>query len=104
MQSNNPTWTPDRKLSPTLNTRRIITLDPQDELIFTPLKDNTGSLKAALTITNNAKGNLAYKVKTTAPRHYVVKPNQGVLESGGKITVDITLIASPVSILTCIKV
>ena len=54
-------------------------------------------MKAALVITNTSKGNLAYKVKTTAPRHYVVKPNQGVLDPGAKISVDITLIPTAVS-------
>lgn len=33
-------------------------------------------------------------MKTTAPRHYVVKPNQGVLDPGARVTVDITLIPS----------
>jgi len=29
-----------------------------------------------------SQGNIAYKVKTTAPRFYVVKPNQGILDRG----------------------
>jgi hypothetical protein len=41
-------------------------------------------------------GNIAYKVKTTAPRYYVVKPNQGILDKGQKITIDITLIPAAV--------
>jgi len=54
--------------------------------------------RSILTITNVSNGNLAYKVKTTAPRFYVVKPNQGILDRGQKIGIDITLIHSPVSI------
>lgn len=42
-----------------------------------------------------SNGNVAYKVKTTAPRFYVVKPNQGILDKGQKINIDITLIDLP---------
>lgn len=51
-------------------------LYPDQELKFSAVKgDTTGTYKATLTITNVSSGNLAYKVKTTAPRQYVVKPN-----------------------------
>jgi len=43
-----------------------------------------------------SSGSVAFKVKTTAPRFYVVKPNQGILDKGAKITIDINLIPSPV--------
>ena len=45
-----------------------------------------------------SNGNVAYKVKTTAPKFYVVKPNQGILDRGQNISIDITLIHSPVSL------
>jgi len=55
---------------------RIVQIEPDQELRFVEIKgDNTGQLKSTLTITNVSKGSLAYKVKTTAPRQYVVKPN-----------------------------
>jgi hypothetical protein len=48
-----------------------------------------------MTITNiTEKSNLAYKVKTTSPKHYVVKPNQGILEHGKTVQIDITLLLS----------
>lgn len=50
-------------------------------------------------ITNVSQGNLAYKVKTTAPRQYVVKPNQGIIDKGQKFAIDISLIQSPVRII-----
>jgi len=59
--------------------------------------DTTGQLKSTLTVTNTSAGNIAYKIKTTAPRQYVVKPNQGIVDRAQKISVDITLIQSPVS-------
>jgi hypothetical protein len=61
--------------------------------------DTTGQLKATLMITNVSQGNLAYKVKTTAPRQYVVKPNQGIIDIGQKFAIDISLIQSPVRII-----
>ena len=39
------------------------------------------SMKAYLTIENLSQtGSIAYKVKTTAPKFYVVKPNQGIID------------------------
>ncbi len=74
-------------------------IEPEQELAFVGTKgDTTGQLKSYLTITNVFNsGSLAFKVKTTAPRQYIVKPNQGILDRGQKITIDITLIQSAVS-------
>ena len=36
--------------------------------------------------------NVAYKVKTTAPKNYVVKPNQGIIEEQGSVKIEITMI------------
>ena len=48
-----------------------------------------------LTIINTSPDrNVAYKVKTTAPKNYVVKPNQGIIEEQGAVKVEITLIPS----------
>ena len=65
------------------------------ELKFLITKEN--SHKAYLTLDNLSTGSVAYKVKTTAPRFYIVKPNQGILDKGSKITVDIQLFPAPVS-------
>ena len=51
----------------------LATLDPSTELRFFMQRDQ--QLKAYLTIDNISAGSVAYKVKTTAPRYYVVKPN-----------------------------
>ena len=71
-------------------------IDPEQELRFQLPKPNEtqNQLKSYLQISNVSNGNLAYKVKTTAPRYYVVKPNQGILERGQKIVIDISLIQS----------
>lgn len=62
------------------------------------MQGDSQSYKSYLTLTNVSQGNVAYKVKTTTPRFYVVKPNQGIIERGQKITIDITLIPSPVKL------
>lgn len=61
-------------------------------------------LKSYLTIDNVSNGSVAYKVKTTAPRFYVVKPNQGILDRNQKITIDITLLPSNVQMIKFIGV
>lgn len=48
-------------------------------------------MKAQLSIENVANGNIAFKIKTTAPKFYVVKPNQSILDKGSKINIDILL-------------
>ena len=70
-------------------------IDPETELRFFNQAESN-SYKAYLTITNVSQGNIAYKVKTTSPRFYVVKPNQGIIDKGQKITIDITMILSNV--------
>jgi len=39
---------------------------------------------------------MAFKVKTTAPKNYQVKPFQGVLNPGGSTKVEITIVPGPV--------
>lgn len=52
----------------------IVTISPMGSLVFN--KSDDGQLpKAVLEITNNLQNqNAAYKIKTTAPRLFVVKP------------------------------
>ena len=70
-----------------------VKLNPTTYLVFkgtgTPTNPAGGSNPdelskhiTVLSITNDNKDrNVAYKVKTTAPKNYVVKPNQGIIES-----------------------
>jgi hypothetical protein len=52
-----------------------------------------GNLVSSFVIKNMSSDSLAFKVKTTAPKYYVVKPNQGTIEAGaGKdVKINITL-------------
>jgi hypothetical protein len=50
------------------------------------------SPKATLEISNvQSASNLAYKVKTTAPKLFVVKPIQGILAAGRTVSIEIQL-------------
>ena len=76
-----------------------MSLSPESgELAF--LKPRPGEpanqLKATLTITNVSAGNVAYKVKTTAPKAYVVKPNQGIIEARQNVQIEISFVPVPV--------
>lgn len=44
-----------------------------------------------LTVTNTSKTPLAFKVKTTAPKLYCVRPNSGVVQPGSSLQVSIIL-------------
>ena len=61
------------------------------KVLLTP--GDAGNLVSTFTISNITKERLAFKVKTTAPKCYVVKPNQGVIEPGAgqKAHIAITL-------------
>jgi len=60
---------------------KLVLIDPENELRFFPQAESQ-QYKAYLRINNVSNGNIAYKVKTTAPKYYVVKPNQGILDRG----------------------
>lgn len=69
----------------------IVQISPTGSLHFTKSED--GQLpKATLEISNTQQTqNAAYKIKTTAPRLFVVKPIQGIIAPGRTIAVDIQL-------------
>ena len=71
------------------NRDKIAKLDPSDELRFQVTPEQ--QMKCYLSIENISQGNIALKIKTTAPRNYVVKPNQAILDMNAKIMIDITL-------------
>ena len=67
-------------------------LSPDSEIVFqkSPTHQNP---RQTLTITNNLteESSLAFKVKTTAPKQFVVRPNSGKLAPGEKIDITIVL-------------
>ena len=47
----------------------------------------TEVVTAALKLANPSKKKICFKVKTTAPKQYCVRPNNGLIEPGGMISV-----------------
>ena len=75
---------------------RLVDIDPQKEFEFELI--NAGSAKATLHIKNLVDDNLAFKVKTTAPKFYVVKPNTGIIKGNQDVKVAINLQPIPSSV------
>jgi DNA-directed RNA polymerase I, II, and III subunit RPABC2 len=69
---------------------QLLSLNPDTSLIFnkTPL---SASPSRMLKLTNISNGNVAFKVKTTAPKAYLVRPSSGTLRSGDQQEVQIIL-------------
>ncbi|XP_061527263.1 vesicle-associated membrane protein-associated protein B-like isoform X2 [Phycodurus eques] len=68
---------------------QVLVLEPQHELKFRgPFTD---VVTAALKLTNPTDRNVCFKVKTTAPRRYCVRPNSGVIDSGTSVNVSVML-------------
>ncbi|XP_034027613.1 vesicle-associated membrane protein-associated protein B/C-like isoform X1 [Thalassophryne amazonica] len=68
---------------------QVLVLEPQQELKFRgPFTD---VVSATLKLTNPTDRNVCFKVKTTAPRRYCVRPNSGVIDAGTSINVSVML-------------
>lgn len=65
-------------------------LDPSNELRFKgPFENDFSSV--TLSISNPTEKRIAFKIKTTAPKRYCVKPNSGVLDPTKSMKVNVLL-------------
>jgi len=71
----------------------LLTVNPHDVVVFT--KTQMNNPRTILTLTNVSEGHVAFKVKTTAPKSYVVKPSCGTMKPGEKQEVQIILQLAP---------
>eukprot|EP00558_Chaetoceros_sp_UNC1202_P011242 CAMPEP_0197252484 /NCGR_PEP_ID=MMETSP1429-20130617/61599_1 /TAXON_ID=49237 /ORGANISM="Chaetoceros sp., Strain UNC1202" /LENGTH=324 /DNA_ID=CAMNT_0042714883 /DNA_START=37 /DNA_END=1011 /DNA_ORIENTATION=- len=73
-------------------------VSPETALQFTLTRDGDkstdGAARCIMTLKHpgNSKHHLAFKVKTTQPRRYLVRPNQGIVAPGTSETVNILLV------------
>ncbi|XP_030069423.1 vesicle-associated membrane protein-associated protein B/C [Microcaecilia unicolor] len=68
---------------------QVLQLEPQHELKFKgPFTD---VVTTNLKLGNPTDGNVCFKVKTTAPRRYCVRPNSGVIDAGSSVNVSVML-------------
>jgi len=77
------------KLWDMARTEQVLVLEPQHELKFRgPFTD---VVTATLKLGNPTDRNVCFKVKTTAPRRYCVRPNSGIIDAGTSINVSVML-------------
>ncbi|XP_072296799.1 VAMP (vesicle-associated membrane protein)-associated protein A, like [Eucyclogobius newberryi] len=68
---------------------QILILEPPVDLRFKgPFTD---VVTTTLKLSNPSDRKVCFKVKTTAPRRYCVRPNSGVIEAGGSINISVML-------------
>ncbi|GMI03051.1 hypothetical protein TrRE_jg6247, partial [Triparma retinervis] len=76
-----------------------LSISPNETIGFT-LKRTESATKSILTLTNNSQDEFyAFKVKTTQPRRYLVRPNQGLIKHGDSEEVTIILVDKEKQIL-----
>lgn len=67
----------------------LLSINPENHLTFRgPFNEVVTSV---LTLTNITANKVCFKVKTTAPRRYCVRPNSGLIDGGGTVEVSIML-------------
>ncbi|XP_072536126.1 vesicle-associated membrane protein-associated protein A isoform X2 [Salminus brasiliensis] len=68
---------------------QILVLDPPSDLKFRgPFTD---VVTTNLKLRNPSDRKVCFKVKTTAPRRYCVRPNSGIIEAGASVTISVML-------------
>jgi len=68
----------------------FLDIKPSHELRFKgPFKDEVSS--SSLKVTNTSDKKITFKIKTTAPKRYCVRPNQGVLTAGAAANIAVML-------------
>jgi len=69
---------------------QVLVLDPEEEITFKG-DFTTKVCKATLNMTNPTDTALAFKVKTTAPKRYCVRPNSGKIAASESTSISIVL-------------
>ncbi|XP_077982608.1 vesicle-associated membrane protein-associated protein A-like isoform X2 [Glandiceps talaboti] len=70
-------------------TEQVLVLEPSSELRFRgPFTDVVSS---SLKLTNPTEKRVCFKIKTTAPRRYCVRPNSGIVEGNSFVNVSVML-------------
>lgn len=68
---------------------QVLVLNPPNELTF--IGPFTNVVSSELKLTNPSSKRVLFKVKTTAPKRYCVRPNSGILEANSQIIVSVML-------------
>ena len=68
---------------------KYVTFNPQESVIFRENKEEGKGASQIEIINKSAESHILFKVKTTQPDNYIVRPNQGVIRPDSSITVKI---------------
>lgn len=73
--------------------KRLVTVNPVD-VIFRDQPDADGKFNSFIDLSNRSNQNMLFKVKTTDPTKFIVKPNQGQLSPESSTRVQIQFIGN----------
>ncbi|PFX33405.1 Motile sperm domain-containing protein 2 [Stylophora pistillata] len=73
-----------------ISTKNLLTITPAEELVFTGTT-STGEILQSLSLSNNTLSTVAFKVKTTSPESYRVRPSSGVIPANSSTDVSVFL-------------
>jgi len=68
---------------------QVLQIEPQHELTF--VGPFTTAVSAVMSLKNPTDQKVCFKIKTTAPKRYCVKPNSGVIDPKQKVQVAVSL-------------
>lgn len=68
---------------------QVLIIEPQHELAF--IGPFTTAVSAVMTLRNPSDRKVCFKIKTTAPKRYCVKPNSGVIDPKQAVQVAVSL-------------
>lgn len=68
---------------------QVLIIEPQHELTF--VGPFTTAVSAVMTLRNPSDRKVCFKIKTTAPKRYCVKPNSGVIDPRQTVQVTVSL-------------
>jgi len=72
-----------------MGAEQLLKIEPEHELKFKgPF---TGTTTSFLKLHNPTDRKICFKIKTTAPKRYCVRPNAGVIESGSNLSIAVVL-------------
>jgi hypothetical protein len=74
-------------MSLNVNKNKLVIFVMSYKMNFVIVGPFTDVVTAELKLTNLSKKRICFKVKTTAPKQYCVRPNNGLIESGVTVTV-----------------
>lgn len=73
-----------------VNLSSLLILSPASEVVFRKgnFDESSGKYESRFTLTNLNRGNqVAFKIKSNSPSHYLVKPNTGFVSPGDTVTI-----------------